>query len=91
MRKATHFVVLGHILLTKSTLDGSKFNYGYECISMRAASSVFALYIEHFAYYCGFYFMPFKLSNSNFGYIEEGESTAGYTFPPVWDLLLALA
>jgi hypothetical protein len=55
-----------------------------------SSSSAFALYIERFAYYCGFYFTPFSHSNSNFGYIEEGESTAGYT-PPVRDLLLALA
>jgi hypothetical protein len=46
------------------------------------SSSAFALYIERFAYYCGFYFTPFRPSNSDFGYIEEGESTAGYTFTP---------
>jgi hypothetical protein len=39
--------------------------------------SVFAYY-----YYCGFYFAPFRPSNSDFGYIEEGESAAGYTFTP---------
>jgi hypothetical protein len=32
------------------------------------------------AYYCVVYFTPFRPSNSNFGYIEEGESTADYTF-----------
>jgi hypothetical protein len=50
-------------------------------------SSAFALYMY-------IYFAPFRPSNSDFGYIKEGESTAGYTFtiyPPVWDLLLALA
>jgi hypothetical protein len=36
-------------------------------------------------------FAPFRPSNSDFGYIEERESTAGYTFTPVWDLLLSLA
>jgi hypothetical protein len=57
-----------------------------------SSSSAFALYIERIAYYCGFYFARFRPNNSDFGYIEEGESTAGYTFtPPVWDLLLALA
>jgi hypothetical protein len=57
-----------------------------------SSSSAFALYIERIAYYCGFYFAPFRPSNSDFGYNEEGESTAGYTFTPcVWDLLLALA
>jgi hypothetical protein len=47
-----------------------------------SSSSAFALYIERFAYYCGFYFAPFRPSNSDFGYIEEEESTAGYTFTP---------
>jgi hypothetical protein len=47
-----------------------------------SSSSAFALYIEHFAYYCGFYFTPFRPSNSDFGYNEEGESTSGYTFYP---------
>jgi hypothetical protein len=47
------------------------------------SSSAFALHIEHFAYYCGFYFAPFRPSNSDFGYTEEGESTAGYTFTPL--------
>jgi hypothetical protein len=31
--------------------------------------------------------MPFRPSTSDFGYIEEGESTVGYTFTP-WELLL---
>jgi hypothetical protein len=44
-----------------------------------------------FAYYCVFYFTLFRPSNSDFGYIEEKESTSGYTFTPMWDLLLALA
>jgi hypothetical protein len=48
----------------------------------RGSSSAFALYIERFAYYCSFYFAPFRPSNSDFGYIEEGESTGGYTFTP---------
>jgi hypothetical protein len=47
-----------------------------------SSSSAFTLYIERFAYYCGFYFTPFRPSNSDFGYIEEGESAAGYTFTP---------
>jgi hypothetical protein len=33
--------------------------------------------------------MPFRPSNSDFDYIEEGESTAGYTF--TWDIFLVLA
>jgi hypothetical protein len=37
------------------------------------------LYIR-FAYYCGFYFAPFRPSNSDFGCFEEEESTSGYTF-----------
>jgi hypothetical protein len=41
-----------------------------------SSSSAFALYIVRFAYYCGFYFAPFSPSNSDFGYFEEGESTA---------------
>jgi hypothetical protein len=62
------------------------------------SSSEFVLYIECFACYCGCYFAPFRPSNSDFGYIEEGESAAGYTytlgvgsFTPERDLLLALA
>jgi hypothetical protein len=46
-------------------------------------SSAFALYIERFVYNCGFYFAPFRPSNSDFGCIEEGESTAGSTFTPL--------
>jgi hypothetical protein len=49
---------------------------------MVSSSSAFALYIERFAYYCGFYLAPFRPSNSDFGSIEEGEATAGYTFTP---------
>jgi hypothetical protein len=45
-----------------------------------SSSSLFALYIEHLVYHCGFYFAPFRPSNSDYGYFEEGESTAGYTF-----------
>jgi hypothetical protein len=57
---------------------------GLTCNSLAdGSSSAFALYIERFAYYCGFYFAPFRPSNSDFGYLEEGESTAGYTFNPV--------
>jgi hypothetical protein len=52
------------------------------CVTLTSSSSAFALYIEHFAYHCGFYFAPFRPSNSDFGYIEEGESTSGYTFTP---------
>jgi hypothetical protein len=37
------------------------------------------LYNERFTYYCSFYFMPFRPSNSDFGYFEEGEATADYT------------
>jgi hypothetical protein len=44
------------------------------------SSSAFALYIERFAYYCSFYFMPFRPSNSDFGCFEEGESTSGSSF-----------
>jgi hypothetical protein len=35
-----------------------------------SSSSAFAL-IEHFAYYCGVDFTPFRPSNSTFDYIEE--------------------
>jgi hypothetical protein len=44
-------------------------------------------------YYCGFHFAPFigPVIRSDFSYIEEGESTVGYTFPHVWYILLALA
>jgi hypothetical protein len=45
-------------------------------------SSAFALYIERFAVFISHHLGP------DIGYIEEGESTAGYTF--VWDLFLAL-
>jgi hypothetical protein len=54
-------------------------DFGHK-IHNNQSSSAFALYIEHFAYYCSFYFTPFRHTNSDFGYIEEGESTAGYTF-----------
>jgi hypothetical protein len=53
-------------------------------IRITSSSSAFALYIERFAYYCGFYFAPFRPSNSDFAYIEEGEVTH---LPPVWDIL----
>jgi hypothetical protein len=38
--------------------------------------SLYILSVLRFAYYCGFYFTPFRPSNSDFGYIVEGESTA---------------
>jgi hypothetical protein len=34
--------------------------------------------------------MPYKPSNSNFSYIEEGKYVTGHTFTHVWDILLAL-
>jgi hypothetical protein len=45
-----------------------------------SSSSAFALYIERFAYYCGFYFVPYRSSNSDFGYIEEGIPITALTF-----------
>jgi hypothetical protein len=36
----------------------------------------------HFVYYCSFYLIPFRCSNSNYGYIGEGESTVDYTSFP---------
>jgi hypothetical protein len=44
------------------------------------STSAFALYIEHFAYYCGFYFFRWS-----------PHQVTGTHLPPVWDLLLALA
>jgi hypothetical protein len=64
-------------------------NFSRVLLLLSSSSSAFALCIERFAYYCGFYFAPF--SNSDFGYIVEGESTSGCTLLQVWDILLALA
>jgi hypothetical protein len=50
----------------------------------------FALYNEHFMYYCGFYFTPLRPSNSDFGYIEEGSPQQVTHLPAVSDLLLSL-
>jgi hypothetical protein len=51
----------------------------YELFS---SSSAFALYIERFAYYCGFYFAPFRPSNSDFGYnYELFDIVFRYKFP----------
>jgi hypothetical protein len=36
--------------------------------------------LRKFLYLLQIYFTPFRPSNSDFGYIEEGESTAGYAF-----------
>jgi hypothetical protein len=43
----------------------------------RFSSSAFALYIERFAYYCGFI-----SRHADFGCTVEGESTSDYTFTP---------
>jgi hypothetical protein len=60
-------------------------------VNVKAFSLGGTRHLKCFAYYC----VPFRPSNSDFSYIEERESTSGYTFtftpPPVWDLLLALA
>jgi hypothetical protein len=55
------------------------------------SSSAFALYIERFAYYGVFYFVPYRLSISDFSYSVEGESTSGYTFTPLWGSFACLA
>jgi hypothetical protein len=53
--------------------------------SYMSYSSAFALYIEHFAYYCGFYFAPFRPSNSDFGYVLVGLFATSLSQMWFWD------
>jgi hypothetical protein len=55
------------------------------------SSSAFALYSVCFAYYCSFYFAPFRPSNSGYGILRKGKSPQKVTHLPVCILLIYLA